>query len=173
MRACIGSHTSLIDGSRLLPTKRLFRSAANFDFHDHRPKMPDLKSVYTPECWHRVCSRNGKEECLNMLHDFIGRQCGNYFLGKEQTRQINWACEPWVGIKRQQPRKRSKQAQWHKKNTTEIDIRYLICVYLRWLPVRSKYLQKFLFFNRGCVESLQSGSLDVTSACLPKRNNCY
>ena len=30
----------------LLPTKRLFRSAANFDFHDNRPKMADLKSVY-------------------------------------------------------------------------------------------------------------------------------
>ena len=33
--------------SWLLPTKRLFRSAANFDFHDNRPKMADLKSVYT------------------------------------------------------------------------------------------------------------------------------
>ena len=45
VRACIGSHTFLIDGSWLLPTKRLFRSAANFDFHDNRPKMADLKSV--------------------------------------------------------------------------------------------------------------------------------
>ena len=45
-RACIGIHTFLIDGSWLLPTKRLFRSAANFDFHDNRPKMADLKSVY-------------------------------------------------------------------------------------------------------------------------------
>ena len=45
-RACIGSHTFLIDGSWLLPTKRLFRSAANFDFHVNRPKMADLKSVY-------------------------------------------------------------------------------------------------------------------------------
>ena len=45
-RACIGSHTFLIDGSWLLPTKRLFRSDANFDFHDNRPKMADLKSVY-------------------------------------------------------------------------------------------------------------------------------
>ena len=44
-RACIASHTFLIDGSWLLPTKRLFRSAANFDFHDNRPKMADLKSV--------------------------------------------------------------------------------------------------------------------------------
>ena len=44
-RACIGSHTLLINGSWLLPTKRLFRSAANFDFHDNRPKMADLKSV--------------------------------------------------------------------------------------------------------------------------------
>ena len=47
-RACLGSHTFLIDGSWLLPTKRLFRSAANFDFHDNRPKMADLKSVYRP-----------------------------------------------------------------------------------------------------------------------------
>ena len=46
-RACIGSHTFLIDGSSLLPTKRLFRSAANFDFHDNRPKMADLKLVYS------------------------------------------------------------------------------------------------------------------------------
>ena len=54
-RACIGSHTFLIDGSWLLPTKRLFRSAANFDFHDNRPKMADLKSVYRSlssiSCW--------------------------------------------------------------------------------------------------------------------------
>ena len=46
-RSCIGSHSFLINGSWLLPTKRLFRSAANFGFHDNRPKMADLKSVYT------------------------------------------------------------------------------------------------------------------------------
>ena len=51
-RACIGSHTFLIDGSWLLPTKRLFRSAANFDFHDNRPKMADLKSVYSSSLVH-------------------------------------------------------------------------------------------------------------------------
>ena len=44
-RACIRSDTILIDGSWLLPTKRLFRSAANFDFHENRPKMADLKSL--------------------------------------------------------------------------------------------------------------------------------
>ena len=37
----------------LLPTKRLFRSAANFDFHDNRPKMADLKSVYRACKWWR------------------------------------------------------------------------------------------------------------------------
>ena len=39
-RVCIG---------QLTPphrTKRLFRSAANFDIHDNRPKMADLKSVF-------------------------------------------------------------------------------------------------------------------------------
>ena len=43
--ALIGSHTFLIDGSRFLPTKRLFRSAAKFDFHDNLPKMADLKAI--------------------------------------------------------------------------------------------------------------------------------
>ena len=47
-RPCIGSHTFLIDGSWLLPTKRLFRSAANFDFHDNRPKMADLNRSIVP-----------------------------------------------------------------------------------------------------------------------------
>ena len=58
-RACIGSHTLLIDGSWLLPTKRLFRSAANFNFHDNRPKMADLKSVYrkyhSPKSQQKLC----------------------------------------------------------------------------------------------------------------------
>ena len=75
---CIGSHTFLIDGSWLLPTKRLFRSAANFDFHDNRPKMADLKSVYKArnamqcpllvlQCW-QIIRRKATVRKLDDLH---------------------------------------------------------------------------------------------------------
>ena len=63
-RPCIGSHTFLIDGSWLLPTKRLFRSAANFDFHDNRPKMADLKSVYRLKPMAQICLIAGESLML-------------------------------------------------------------------------------------------------------------
>ena len=104
-RSCIGSHSFLINGSWLLPTKRLFRSAAIFGFHDNRPKMADLKSVYIPTrgrawlalestaCIERACSEKTAKGKLKML--WLDRLFSRSSALRLSDGQHQWSWKTW------------------------------------------------------------------------------